>query len=440
MIEARVGERPRPDARAAMARDAAPGDGGPEVVLDLSRLLSRVLHPAPTGVDRVEMAYARGLMARMPDRLRFAALHPTGVYGRLGRAEVLRFLDWTEECWAERGQRDAGGSKRRAAARLAALWPRPVPRARGPRVYLQSSPHHLDRPGKVAAILARERAPFVCLVHDLIPIDYPEYARPGGADQHRRRVATIVGQADGIVANSAATLGSIAPYMRAGGRAIAARVALLGADDFITETPATPDADPYFLCIGTIEPRKNHLLLLNLWRRFAVEAAAGGPPVPRLVLVGRRGWENEMVVDMLERCPALRPHVVERGTTPDRALRGLIRGARALLLPSFAEGYGMPVAEALAAGTPVVCSDLPALREAGGAVPDYLDPLDGNGWAAAIRSQVDLASPARTAQMTRMADWTAPRWADHLDTVAALIQEVADRRLAAMRVPERATR
>ena len=74
-----------------------------EIVLDLSRLLSRVLHPTPTGVDRVEMAYARGLAEAMPDRLHFAAVHPSGFYGRLPRRAVARFLDLTEERWEHRG-------------------------------------------------------------------------------------------------------------------------------------------------------------------------------------------------------------------------------------------------------------------------------------------------------------------------------------------------
>ena len=88
---------------------------------------------------------------------------------------------------------------------LGALLPRPIPARRGPRVLVQSSPRHLHRAATVGRILAAEKARFVCLVHDLIPIEYPEYARPGGAALHRRRVDTILRFADGIVTNSAAT-------------------------------------------------------------------------------------------------------------------------------------------------------------------------------------------------------------------------------------------
>jgi Glycosyl transferases group 1 len=159
-------------------------------------------------------------------------------------------------------------------------------------------------------------------------------------------------------------------------------------------SPETSDR-PYFLCVGTIEPRKNHLMLLHLWRRFI---ALHGDATPRLILVGRRGWENENVLDLLDRCPSLKGHVIELGTVPDTRLAVLLRGARAPLMSSFAEGFGLPVAEALAHGVPVLYSGLPALREAGQAVPEYLDPLDSHAWHDAILHYAADTAPRRAAQ------------------------------------------
>ena len=388
------------------------------LILDLSRLLSRVLHATPTGVDRVEMAYARGLLAAEPDRLRFAAVHPFGIYGRLPLPAVLRFLDATERRWRDEGR----VARKDALAALAALRPRRGGIGSDPgAVYLQPSPNNLTNRALVASILKHERAQLVCLVHDLIPLQYPEYARPDGAMLHARRMGTITGLADGIVCNSHATLAALQPWLAKAGRTPLTAVAHLGTQPVAALTGPVAGR-PYFVCIGTIEPRKNHLLLLNLWRAMAEES--GADHVPRLILIGRRGWENEQVVDMLERCPALIGCVEERQSLPDSEVARLLGGARGLLLPSFAEGYGMPVSEAIAHGVPVLCSDLPALREAGGGVPDFLDPLDGPGWRRAID---DLAGPGSTiasAQAARRTGWRAPTWPDHIAILLDLVHRL----------------
>ena len=396
----------------------------PPLILDLSRLLSRVLHATPTGVDRVEMAYARGLLARAPERLRFAAVHPMGFYGRLPTCTVLRFLNETEARWRDEGHVSRALLRRNAARWLIALRPRRIGVGRDlGAIYIQPSPNNLTNRTLVAGILRREQASLACVVHDLIPLEFPEYARPDGAALHARRIETIASLADGIICNSHATLAALRPWLLRAGRDPAVAVAHLGTEKVAPSPPPTPGDRPYFVCIGTIEPRKNHLLLLNLWRRMAEQR--GPAEVPRLLIIGRRGWENEQVVDMLERCPALVGCVEEHQGLPDRDVRRLLGGARALLLPSFAEGYGMPVSEALALDVPVLCSDLPALREAGGEVPDFLDPLDGPGWLRAIE---DLASPRSmlaAAQGQRRSGWEAPEWRDHIAILEDLLHRLA---------------
>jgi glycosyltransferase involved in cell wall biosynthesis len=153
--------------------------------------------------------------------------------------------------------------------------------------------------------------------------------------------------------------------------------------------------------------------------------------LPKLILVGRRGWEIENVIDMLERCPALKGAVEEYNDLPDHRLALLLRDARALLLPSFAEGYGLPLAEALAAGVPAICSDIPCFREVGGEVPEYLDPLDAIAWMEAIRDYTGAASPRRKAQLGRLATWHAPGWAEHFAVVDRLLEETAGEEMCA---------
>ena len=84
----------------------------------------------------------------------------------------------------------------------------------------------------------------------------------------------------------------------------------------------------------------------------------------------------------------------------------------------------MPLAEALASGVPVICSDIPAFREVGRAVPEYLDPLDLYAWTDAVRDYSRPDSLRRAAQMQRLAQWRAPRWADHFTAVEQLLGDL----------------
>ncbi len=396
----------------------------PPLILDLSRLLWRSRRNVPTGIDRVELEYAKHYIAVAPDRLDFVATTLLGRSRFLPRRLSQHFVAALDRLW----QGNAGEARpARALAmrlRLALLFGAADPAPMADAVYLHVSHHHLDRPRTIARFRRQTGAKFVCMIHDLIPIEWPEYARPKHDLRHTRRMETVAAQADAIILNSAATGRSFQPFLDRIGRSIPAAVALLGVAQ---PAPAAPAANavgepPYFVMIGTIEPRKNHLMLLALWRELANDL---GDQAPRLVLIGQRGWENENIVDLLDRSPPIRRTVTEYNALPDDEMARILAGARALLLPSFAEGYGLPVAEALSAGIPVICTPLPALREIGGDVPEYRDALDGTGWRAAILDYLQPDSPLRAAQLERLAAWRAPSWADHFARIDALIAELS---------------
>jgi len=162
-------------------------------------------------------------------------------------------------------------------------------------------------------------------------------------------------------------------------------------------------------------------MILHVWRRLVERLWA---KAPRLVVIGQRGWECENVVDLLERCQELRGFVIERNACSDAELVTHLHHAQALLMPSFAEGYGLPVIEALSLGTPVIASDLPVFREIAGEVPEYVDPLDGQRWMALIGEYADPASERRKAQLSRMAGLRLTTWDDHFRIVDDFLAEL----------------
>ena len=389
-----------------------------EIVLDICHLSLGFWRETPAGVDRVDASFAAHfLSADDPNRkaLLFTPLGPRAI----PIADARRIFEGVQIHWGEtkRSEEDRAfcrvrdalmalppsqprrpqnaaifyrfGKVLRVGAKAAILhfgaWGR-IAAIGANAVYLNVSQYPLSSPSYFRWLQERPDVKPVFMIHDLLPIQYPEFFHPASVKRHARRLSVFAKIAAGAIVSTPAVADALLAYLKRHGRKT---LPLL-----IQALPASPTfhrprehdeglaARPYFIICGTIEPRKNHLLLLNLWRELA---RLSGFATPKLIVAGARGWENENIVDMLERCPAIRDHVIEASGLSTPSLKRLIDNARAVLMPSFAEGYGLPVAEALAAGTPVLASDLPSLRAIGGSAVTWLDPVDGLGWLAAIR-------------------------------------------------------
>jgi glycosyltransferase involved in cell wall biosynthesis len=376
----------------------------PTLLLDVSRLVwRRWAGRLPTGIDRVCLAYCM----QFADRAR-AVVQWRGAVRVVSARQSARLF----------GLLLAQGPGFRG--RFAAMVPGIMMGSAGPsdlrgQVYCNIGHTGLDHPALPRWIEAKGlRAVF--LVHDLIPITHPQFCRPGEAARHDRRMRHALGAASGIIANSAATRADLAHYAAQRGLALPPVLAAwLGSPQLPAgATPARIDR-PWFVTVGTIEGRKNHAALLQVWQRLA---QIMGDATPLLVIVGQRGWEADLAQAMIDRDPAIAAHVVEYGRADDAALAGLIAGARALLMPSFAEGFGLPVIEALQLSTPVIASDLPVFREIAGSIPLLIDPSDGPGWLAAVQAFV-TDGPERRRQLAAMRGYRAPGWPDHFDQVTA---------------------
>lgn len=381
------------------------------MVIDATRLTRRALKgKTPTGIDRASLAYVehyKNQAQALVTWLWWTFLLPRTASRRLwdlllGPGRRSRVRIWLVVCWG-------------ALVSLGYLH-----RRRG-HILLNTGHTLLDREHYRAA-LSRFGFKPVFLIHDLIPVTHPEYCRPGERDRHAGRIRTALEHGAGLIANSRSTL-----------QELSAHAAQIRADMPTTVTaplasslrPASPGVrplqEPYFVILGTIEGRKNHWMMLHVWRQL-VERLGG--TAPKLVVIGQRGWECETAFDLLDRCEPLRGHVIEHSTCTDDELNNYLYHSRALLYPSFAEGYGLALIEALTLGVPVIVSDLPAFREVGGEIPEYVDPLDGKRWAELVLEFARPDSRLRALQVERLGGFRQPTWSEHFAIVDGLIGQL----------------
>jgi glycosyltransferase involved in cell wall biosynthesis len=390
--------------RCGANRAAAVSYAGPrDFLLDVSRLIWRLWSGRlPTGIDRVCLQYVEHFGPRSQALVQFS-----------GRVLVLSPAD-SDRLFALIRNGSVG-------LRLAMIASSPLALARARRkpprtgmIYLNVGHTGLDQ-AALPRWIARNRVRAVYLIHDLIPITHPHFCRRGEEARHRLRMRNALSSAAGIICNSKATLNELAEFASDLDLPMPPSIAAWISGPTLPErvVPRTLER-PHFVTLGTIEGRKNHILLLQIWRSLVADR---GKESPILVIIGQRGWEADAVVEILDSAE-LDGHVRELGRCDDEELAGWLAGARALLMPSFVEGFGLPVIEALQLGTPVIGSDLPVYREIVGDIPTYLDPLDRRGWESAI---TDFTGDGveRARQMRSMRRYAAPGWHSHFARVEA---------------------
>lgn len=241
-------------------------------------------------------------------------------------------------------------------------------------------------------------------VHDVIPLEYPQYQRAGTVEAFANKMRRVRRFADLIIYNSDDTRMRTERAMAEWGpvpQGIVSHLATMRPVPDVAKLPkGLPPQRSYFITVGTIEPRKNHALLLDVWENL-------GPDAPMLLICGGRGWNNDAVFARLD---ALGPNapVRELAGLDDGALAALVEGAEALLFPSHAEGFGLPAVEALMLGTPVICADIATFREILGKNAVYIDDSSWKLWHGAI---VNWSQQAQDAHIT--SNFEAPTWAAH---------------------------
>ena len=243
---------------------------------------------------------------------------------------------------------------------------------------------------------ARASMPSVLTVHDLAILRFPDAFPRWHRLYGKAGLARVLRSADAIVAVSELTKDEIVEL--AGVPAQRIRVVPNGVDKVFVESGPRAGGD-YVLAVATLEPRK------NLGR--AVEAARIAEV--ELRVVGARGWGGVKVPGWV-------------GELPDAHLAELYRGARCLVYPSLYEGFGLPVLEAMACGTPVVTSRGTAMEEVAGGAAILVDPLDAPAIADGIREAGARRGELVPLGLARAREHT---WEGAADAIVALWSELA---------------
>lgn len=388
--------------------------GEPARLLDVTRLVNRAgLHP--TGVDRVERAYLDALTSRT-DGLIFAiartaigyvildstgarALNDAVKDGNWGHVDLLSKLNPRLDAPRRRGQSFV---RKHAAARARRGKLADVLRGVLPAEFTYLNVGHSNLNTRMFDAMRAARK--VVLIHDTIPLDWPDTQREGAVDAFAKKLSLVSARADQVICTSAQCASDVVRHMDGMGRVPPIVTAHLGVDVAVPDPDFSTPEPPYFVTVGTIEPRKNHALLLDIW--------ADWPDAPPLVICGKRGWNNAAVFARLDAKPA---QVIEQNDLTDQQIAALIAGARGMLFPSVAEGFGLPPAEARALGTRVLCASLPVYGEILDNTAVYVAPNDRYLWEKAIKS---LAEQGRTDPIP---DYMPPTWDAHFNMVLSLI-------------------
>ena len=352
------------------------------VALDATPLLG-----TPTGVARCVAGLVAGL-AELPDAPQVVL---TG-FSRSGGEPAHPGATW---------------SPRRVPARaLQALWARaPLP----PVEWLSGRCDVFH--GTNYVLPPTRRAAGVVSVYDLTYLRYPDMITSAVA-RYETLVPQSLRRARAVITPCRAVADEVVAAYRLDPALV--RIARPGVDrSWATAAPATTGwlaahglPTSYVLAVGTLEPRKNLRTLVAAHRLL-------GPDAPPLVLVGSPGWGQQLALT-----PADRVHLT--GWVSDAELQSLVAGAAVLAFPSLYEGYGLPPLEALACGTPVVCSDLPVLREVLGAHAVFAPAQDAPAFAAALAGV--LAEPVDPA--AGRAHALAHSWAGYAEATLQVYRSV----------------
>ena len=349
-------------------------EDGLTVAVDISPLFDSL-----TGVGW----YLHELLRELADRpgLRLRLYGPTMFVGPEGPRPVAALPEGRAAEWVRHEVSDDLLVRR--------SWLTPLMRVVEPRLVAADGNRVVFAPNFVPPRpLAASSGPLVTTVHDMTLHRTPWAMREETRADLERKLEQTIARAHTVVTPTETVRAELLERFRGPAGAVraiheAARLGRVTPGELPAAFPAR-----FVLHVGTLEPRKNVATLLAAWPRLRA-AMADAPP---LVLCGKLGWQPESIEGDLARAAA-EGWLLRLGYAPDETLAALYDRAALVVCPSHYEGFGLPLVEAMSAGTPIVCSDIPVFREVAADAALFVPPDDPAGWARAVAEL--LSDPIR---------------------------------------------
>jgi glycosyltransferase involved in cell wall biosynthesis len=390
------------------------------VILDISRFISRAHLPFDTGIDRVERAAILDALARFhnayfvgrvgkkyvllnhKEMQSFVKLERSQQWPKVQGTDLFRLKLTVDQRRVRTGLRDIGV----AALALDEIKSKLTDLNSKACHYLNFGHSNLN--SVFFNVMHRTGARSISVfLHDVIPMDFPQYCRADKIASFKSGFDCAAKYADHIFCNSNYTSKRIEHYItEEGDRPDIQKMSLVSPMlNTANLTPRRLNDRPTFAMLGTIEPRKNLGFLLDVWDDLGLTRIAN--EMPNLIILGKRGWESDEVLARLDEAIET-GFVFELSNLNDTAIQEYLINCHALLFPSHVEGYGLPAQEALLLGVPVIGSNIPVFQELFEGSAELLPTKNTDAWINKIEAM--MQAPTRSVEakqlLSKSSSWT----------------------------------
>ncbi|MEM6637699.1 MAG: glycosyltransferase [Pseudomonadota bacterium] len=403
-------------------------------LIDLSRTARR-LGMAPTGIDRVERRYLEELLSRgrplwgvvrtplgnlllNQAALRDLKSYADGIAPPSGRDLLSRLpMGRSEDLQTSETAVRALAFARAPRGRLAAMLRRHLP---GGFVYMNVG-HSALTARRLRAIRGAGASKVEVMVHDLLPLEFPEW-HPNAAKLRMDQIlrATFA-HADTLICPSFETQKQVAVQAQKKGWTGETLTAHLGPGLAPCQSKSSLLQNS-FLCLGTLDARKNQAFLLQVWQRLYDRLESSQSP-PALLFAGRVGFGGADIVSKINHLQRSGVSVEHLDGPDDTTIAKHLASSRALLAPSLAEGFGLAPLEAACANVTCIAHPLAVTREVLGDIPVYADATDIYAWCDAVVNVMrqEHAEEQKSRNAGNMDRPELPSWKAHF---AAVLGEI----------------